>query len=56
MRQLLGLRWPWCFLLCVLALAALPLRAQQGQAAPNFSDAPELLTVQWCATAAKKLM
>ncbi len=53
MRQLLGLRWPWCFLLCVLALAALPLRAQQGQAAPNFSDAPELLTVQWCATAAK---
>ena len=53
MRLLLGVRWPWCFLLCVLALAALPLRAQQGQAAPNFSDAPELLTVQWCATAAK---
>ncbi len=53
MRLLLGVRWPWCFLLCVLALAALPLRAQQGQAESNFSDAPELLTVQWCATAAK---
>jgi two-component system, sensor histidine kinase LadS len=53
MRLLFWPRWPLCFLLCVLALAALPLRAQQVQAVPDLSDAPEALTVQWCATAAE---
>ncbi len=53
MRLLLWPRWPLYFLWCVLALAALPLRAQQVQAVPDLSDAPDALTVQWCATAAE---
>ena len=55
MRLLMGSRWPrWpaYFLWCVLALAALPLRAQPTQTVPDPSVAPVELTVQWCATAA----
>ena len=54
MRLLMGSRWPrWpaYFLWCVLALAALPLRAQPTQTVPDPSVAPVELTVQWCATA-----
>jgi len=54
MRLLMGSRWPrWpaYFLWCVLALAALPLRAQQAQTVDDPSGAPVELTVQWCATA-----
>ena len=56
MRLLMGSRWPrWpaYFLWCVLALAALPLRAQPTQTVPDPSVAPVELTVQWCATASE---
>ena len=53
MRLLLWPRWPLPILLCLLALAALPLRAQQVQAEPDPFSAPVELTVQWCATAAE---
>ncbi len=53
MRLLFWSRQLLYFLLCWLALAALPLRAQPFQ--PLYSDfsAPVSMTVQWCATEAQ---